>query len=382
MTGHARLSASAAHRWMACPGSVAPGGVAGRDAALGTLAHSIAAKCFDEDASPSDFLCHKETIDGHEVEVDLEMVEGVQAYIDEADRDEHPSDAVWWEHPLTEALRRLHPDLGGTADRVRYRAADKTLCVTDFKYGAGKYVEAEGNPQLKVYALGAMLSIDQPVAEVEVKIVQPRFEGAKPVRSWKFRAVDIVDFSADLIAAAEATRQPDPPRAAGAHCTFCQKAKDCPELERKHHALVAADFADLSSVAPEKLATALTDIPLLKQRIKAIEEHAYQLACGGTAIPGFKLVEKRPVRKWKSEGEVVMWAQSQAVDPWAPRELLSPAQLEKVLADALPRGKKQNAKTALEPFVEKVSSGLALVPEHDDRPPAKQITAADFSVLA
>jgi hypothetical protein len=219
------------------------------------------------------------------------------------------------------------------------------------------------------------------VTQVEVTIVQPRFEGARPIRSWKFPAPQILDFAHDIQVAAQATRLPDAPLVAGDHCRFCPAAATCPELERKQHALLAAEFAGVPALTPAQLGTALVAIPQVKERIKAIEEYAYQQALNGVEIPGFKLVDKRPVRKWKSEGEVAMWAQSLAIDPYAPRELMSPAQLEKKLAETAPRGKKKEAGRVLDPFVEKVSSGTALVPMTDDRAPAKVVNADDFAVV-
>ena len=274
--------------------------------------------------------------------------------------------------------------MGGTADFVRYRPAARHLRVCDFKYGQGVFVEVEGNPQLKKYAVGAMLEVNQPVDEVEVLIVQPRFEGAQPVRSFTFKAIELLDFIADLKEAAERTRQPDAPLVAGEHCKFCPASRDCPELERRSHALVAAQFGPVSvfgSYRPEELAKALADIPLVKERIKAIEEFAYQEAMRGADVPGYKLVEKRPTRKWKSEDVVRMWCEQQAISPYAEPEILSPAQLEKRLGENAPRGKKKEAGKVLEPLIEKVSSGYALVPESDDRPPAKRIEATAFDLL-
>ena len=385
MSAHARLSASAAHRWMACPASVrlseGQDRKASEHAAKGTFAHSIAAECLTHDASPSDFFLKRDTVDGFTVECDLEMVDAVRLYVDEIEADHQAGDEGWIEHDVTPALKTIDPDMGGTADYIRYRKADKSLRVFDFKYGAGVYVEADDNAQLKIYALGAMLAVKAPVAEVEVTIVQPRYEGAQPVRSWKFPARDIIEFSADVEDAARRTNIPNAPVVPGDHCTFCPARRTCPELEKRQHALMAAEFADLSRIAPEELGKALVSVAQVKERIKAIEEYAYEIACRGIKVPGFKLVDKRPVRKWKSEGEVALWAQEKAIEPWAPRELLSPAQMEKKVAEGLPRGQKKGAAKAIEHLVEKVSSGFALVAEADDRPPAKLVTADDFAVV-
>jgi len=380
---HARLSASAAHRWLHCPGSIklsegAPDSTS-IHAAAGTYAHSIAAACLDGNLKPGTWLGKKETVDGHEITCDQEMVDAVQVYLDDIAEDAQIGDINKAEMPLLAALQQIDPDLGGTADYVRYRPSTKHLRVMDFKFGSGMYVEADDNDQAKIYGLGALLALNVPVKEVEVGIVQPRFEGAKPVRTWVFPVKDILDFVADVREAADKTRLPDPPLAAGDWCKFCKAARTCPELEKQQHALTAVEFGTITDY--KQLSQALISVPLIKERIKAIEEFAYTEAQAGRfgEEHGFKLVDKRPARKWKSEGDVIEWAQANAVDPYAPREILSVAQLEKKLGESAPKGKKKEAGKVLEPFVEKISSGTVLVPVSDDRAPAKRISAEDFT---
>jgi hypothetical protein len=214
-----------------------------------------------------------------------------------------------------------------------------------------------------------------------VTIVQPRFEGAAPVRSEKFRAVDLLDYLADIQEAAERTRLPNPPLKAGDHCGFCAKARTCPELEKRQHALITADFGAVLPYDVKALALALTDVPLAKLRIKALEEFAYAEATRGVDIPGWKIVDKVAHRQWKSEGDLIMWAEKAALDPFKPREVISPAQMEEKIKATAPRGKKKEAAAVLEPMVEKISSGTVLVPVGDKRPPAKMIAAVDFPAL-
>jgi hypothetical protein len=76
-----------------------------------------------------------------------------------------------------------------------------------------------------------------------------------------------------------------------------------------------------------------------------------------------------------------MWAEKAALDPFKPREVISPAQMEEKIKATAPRGKKTEAVRVLEPMVEKISSGTVLVPCGDKRPPAKTIAAVDFPAL-
>jgi hypothetical protein len=237
---------------------------------------------------------------------------------------------------------------------------------------------------MKLYALLCLfelLDLGYIAEEVEVTIVQPRFEGAAPVRSEKFRAIELLEYLADIHEAAERTRLPNPPLVAGDHCGFCPKARTCPELEKRQHALIATDFGPIAKYDVAALAIALGNVSLVKQRIKAIEEFAYTEAQRGIEIPGYKLVDKIAHRAWKSEGEMILWAESIALDPFKPREVISPAAMEAKLKETAPRGKKAGAAALLEPFVERISSGTALVPVTDKRPPAKQIAAQDFPAL-
>jgi len=371
---HARLSASAAERWMNCPGSVklAEGtpGTTSFAAAQGTYAHSLGAVRLD----PAMWLGKKVVIDGHEIECDQEMVDGVQLYLDTIA--ELQLDQSWVELSVTEALRKWDIDLGGTADYATYSPTRKLLRVVDFKYGAGTFVDADDNKQLKVYALGALLAIGAAVDVVEVYIVQPRYEGAAPVRKEVFPAWDLMEFAGSIAEAAKATRQPKAPLKAGSWCakTFCPNARTCPELEGMQHALVAQEFSAVVSLDPKALSAALASIPLVKERIKAIEEFAYTQAQAGLQIPGYKLVDKKGRRHWTNENAVIEWAKARAIEPFEKPELKSPAQLEK--------GLKKPEKTELAAFTAVVSSGTVLVPESDARQPiSKMVTVDDFDVI-
>ena len=379
-TDHARCSASSAERWMHCAGSV---GLAGQSpqttsfaAAQGTLAHAIAARCLSPayDMAPVAWLGYKALIEGHEIECDAEMVDGVQLYIDTIN--DLKLDRSWVEMSLADALQKWHGDLGGTADYVTYSPQKKLLRVVDFKYGAGVFVDADDNKQLKVYALGAMLTVNVPVDFVEVYIVQPRYEDAEPVRKEGFPAYDLMEFAGDIAEAAEATRQPNAPLTPGSWCakTFCPNARTCPALEGMQHALMKQEFSTIVPADPKALGQLLTAVPLVKERIKAIEEFAYMQATAGTAIPGFKLVEKRGRRQWTDEPAVMKWAKDRAIEPYEEPELKSPAQLEK--------GLKKAEKAELAQFTVSVSSGTALVPDTDVRPAvSKQITVDDFTAI-
>lgn len=350
-------------------------------AAEGTFAHHIGTGCLVTGIEPSEYLGSKGVVDGHEILCDEAMVEGVTLYVDTARK--FKLDQEWMELSLHKALRTLDPDLGGTADYVTYSPNLRLLRVFDFKYGAGVYVSAEDNRQLKNYALGAMLAIEAkgwaafPIQYVEVYIVQPRYEGADPVRVEKFAASDLLDFIGDMLTAAKATRQPNAPVTAGPWCkkTFCPAAAVCPALEKMQHALVAASAPSVvAMIDPVWLGKAMAEIPLAEERIKAIRELAYQQALSGVVIPGWKIVDKKPRRVWTEPDAVIAWAKGRAIEPFEDPKLKSPAQMEK--------GLKAADKRELAVWTAKVSSGTTLVPLADPRQPVtRAVTAADFPLL-
>lgn len=376
---HARLSASAAHRWFYCHGSVRLSeGLPNKSsaaAAEGTLAHDIAARCLVTGASPDGALNRVAEIDGYKVTCDKEMVEGVQFYLDAIAADAKKGDETAVEFDLTPPLVKIHPDLGGVADFVRWRPKTKSLRVVDLKYGAGHLVSTEGNKQLLLYALGALLAVGKPAKEVTVTIVQPRIEHEEGrVRDWTFPAQDLLDFAADAEENASRTQDVNAPLVPGAsQCQWCPARHKCPALEEKQHALVAAEFKEMAPYDPQALAKALDTIPLVEARIKAIREFAYAEAERGNVVPGYKLVAKRGTRKWIDDVAVRAWCETRGVEPFEEPKMRSPAQVEKECT--------KDQKKELADMTLTVSSGHALVPESDKRPAAHLALATDFAVI-
>ncbi len=385
MSQHAKLSASAAHRWMACPGSVRLSeglpDSSSEAAAAGTVAHDLAARCLLDPqggAFLNDEVGRVITQDGYKITIDAEMVDAVRLYLDALAASKQPDDVDWVEVDLTPHLKTIDPSLGGTADHVRFRPATRHLFVTDFKYGAGVLVNPEGNKQLRMYALGALLDAESRgafVKTIAVRVVQPRIEHEDScVREETFHAAELLSFVADVQRAAEATRDPDAPLVAGeAQCKWCPAKHICPELEKRQHALTAVEFTEIKPYDPATLAHALASFPLVEARIKAVREFAYAEAERGNPPPGWKLVSKRGVRRWVDEESVRTWAEAKAVDPFEEPKMKSPAQLEKEL--------NKDQKKELGEMTVTVSSGHTLVPETDKRPAVHLALASEFALI-
>lgn len=384
---HAKLSASSAERWLSCPGSVALSeglpNVSSSYAAQGTAAHYIAAEeQRSQRLAAQRWLGKTALVEGHEVALDEDLADAVQEFLDYIVANEKPGDEWFVEQSFTDAMKRLHPQLGGSTDRVMWRASERLLRVYDYKHGAGVPVEVDDNKQLRYYALGALLANSQWNAEdVELVIAQPRCEHeAGRIRSWRFKAFDLVEYAADLIEGAKRTEEFGadlvPSKKA---CKFCPaaSANKCPAVEKATHALIAADFTTVAPerYSPEQIAEFLRMAPLVEARISAVREFAYQRACAGDNFPGWKLVEKRATRKWKDE-EAATKMLGQIPGAMKEPEIRSPAQIEKML------GKKKFAQYAeAHDLVVKESSGVTLAPVDDPRPPAQVAQLTDFAVL-
>lgn len=371
------------HRWAVCPGSVAlsrtaPEQPASADAEAGTLAHEKGATWLQTNVRP-DF--------GD----DDEMMEAVRLYVDTVWMDfAQRATKLFIEHKFD--LSSIHPGMFGTADAVIVTAygcaghgkTKRKLYVYDFKYGAGVYVSVEDNPQLKYYALGALMTLPEVAAiggveEVELVIVQPRCAGEdnKKVRRQVLPVEDLYMFAAELKAAAEATEDPNAPLVSGDHCRWCPALILCPEVERARNEAAAEEFApkaqtfEQAASNPVDLSRLLKMVPRLKAWCEAVDRFAYAEAMAGRPVPGFKLVDKRPVRKIVDEGPVIdMLKVVGGTDEqiYTTPKLRSPAQLEENFP---------NLKQWLQTYIEKKSSGKVLVPDTDDREPASIRTAAD-----
>lgn len=381
---HAELSASGAERWMTCTGS--PTLIRGLPnhssefAAQGSAAHWVAAECLRNfGVKPAFWKGKTALVEGFEIEMDAEFVEHVQEYLDDINAYRQEGDFEFIEQSFTEAMKKLHPKFGGSADYVNFRPSTRRLRVEDLKFGAGVAVEVDDNKQLKYYALGALLTNAMFNAdEVEIRIAQPRCEHeAGRFRSYVFPAMELLDYAADLIEAAQETE--DFTRAklvpSKKACRFCPAAaaNKCSAITEQTHAIVAQGFdvIDPERYSVDQIAEFLKKLPLVETRIKAVREFAYQEMLKGREIPGFKIVAKRATRRWIDEQAAYDMLRG-VEDAFTKPEVKSPAQVEKVL------GKKKFAAIEAE-LVDKSSSGFTLVEDSDPRPPAAVAQLSDFS---
>lgn len=268
------------------------------------------------------------------------------------------------------------PEGFGTGDVLII--GDGTLEVVDLKYGKGVPVSAEGNSQMRLYALGAL---DQygflyDIERVRMTIVQPRLDNL---------STDEVS-SDNLLKWAEEEVKPkalmawngDGEFVAGDHCRFCRAKAVCKARADHNLKMAMYDFRSPDLLTHEEIGQILHKAEELKRWAKDVQDYALvQAEEHGAKFSGWKLVEGRSNRKYTDEKAVKDRLLSSGYvedEIFKPREVLGISAMEKTI------GKKKFAEL-LEGLVIKPSGKPTLVPESDKRPELNSIDSAieDFS---
>lgn len=374
---HSPIGASAAGRYLNCPASVKashkiedPGSIWTEE---GTVAHHIAEQCLERDEDAWEYLG-----DGYgAVTVDQEMADAVQMYLD------HCRTLMVVDNCQTFLEERfsvdtVHPLLFGTVDFAALHWIDRRLHVVDFKYGAGIAIDATENPQGRIYALGVIAELNlrrqfpfhdengntqkiEPIQDVTITIVQPRaYHEDGSIRSETLSLSELNDWEFDvLIPGIEKVKQGDEFNS-GPWCRFCPNKPHCEQLKVDVLPLWHSMFdVNPNQVTDEQLSEFLSTRERYSMLDKAMVAEATRRLSKGVDIEGFKLVQSRTDRQWKSgadEMAELIWGDHD--DLFKPRVFKSPAQIEKL-------GK--NAKDFVKNWSFKPQGGFTIAPEDDNR---------------
>lgn len=289
------------------------------------------------------------------------------------------------------------PEGFGTCDCVMI--GGDTLSITDYKHGKGVPVSATGNPQMRLYALGALKRyapiFGDTIKKVRMTIDQPRLDRystdiitVEELRAWgeSIKPIARKAFSGlgEFVP--------------GDHCRFCRGAALCGARADVNSAL--EDFKDCipagtvkpGEFVPQEAAhigphgrevhPLLSDAEIgdllirgqhLIQWYKDLEEYATKALLDGKPIPGWKLVAGRSNRTFTDQDAAIQAVIAAGYDEALvyDREPKTLTELEKLM------GKTEFAEK-IGRFVVKPMGKPTLAPASDKREPYKP-AAADFA---
>jgi hypothetical protein len=361
MANHAYLSASASHRWMACPPSArlcAQEEDRTSDYAIqGSCAHELAQYLVEkalgrECQDPTENLTY----------YNGEMQEAVEAYRDFVLEQIAAAKALC-KDPLVCVEQILDYSKWvqrgyGTGDCVI--VADGVLHIIDLKFGVGILVEADHNSQLMCYALGALDTFGclYDFDRVRMSIFQPRRDN---VDTWETSKEELLRWADEVLApTAKLAYKGEGEFRAGDHCQFCKVKATCRKRAEYAMELAKFDFTDPPTLDEEEIAAILPQIDTLAAWAEDVKAWALQQALSGVTYPGFKLVEGRSNRKYSDEAAVAAIVTKAGYDPYEKRLLGITAMTRQL-------GKKK-FEELLNGLVVKPQGKPVLVPETDKRP--------------
>lgn len=377
MPKHALLSASGAHRWLECPPSArleeSFEGRPSDSAKEGTLAHAIAeAKVRNMLIDPLPKRSFNKILKDftnnsmYQKEMDA-LTDEYAEYIREIMLSYTQKPYIAVEVKLN--LSTYIPEGLGTADCIIISGND--LHIIDLKYGKNVPVSAEDNPQLKIYALGAVgeYELFYDIQSIHMHIFQPRNKNGGG--TFTTNVQELKAWGESIRPTVKMAYMGLGEQKAGPWCGFCKAKPICQKHAEKCRELAKLDFKKPELLSREEIGQILQTAKDVASWAKALEEYALSEVLKGNDVPGWKAVEGRKTRVWTDMDMVFKKLTSSGVSEeilWT-KSPLTLAQVEKEI------GKKEF--NALVGDMVTTSTGKpTLVPDSDKRESIK-IKAAD-----
>lgn len=335
---HALLSASASSRWLNCTPSVRleeqfPD-VTTEFAEEGTLAHEIGElklrKYYVEPMSMRTFNTRLNKMKKQELYQD-EMLRHTDTYLEYL----KGITLALTTTPYVAVEKRInysdYAEEGfGTVDCMII--ASDTLYVTDFKYGKGVPVSAEDNPQMKLYALGALTeySFLYPIKRIKLAIIQPRLNS---ISEFELTAEELLAWGEEIKPIAKKAFAGEGEFVPGEHCKFCKAKAQCRARADQYTAL--EDFKQMKPplLSNEEVGQVLEKAISIESWVKALKEYALVESLKGVEISGWKAVEGRGSRSFTDLDAAFAHLKENGIDEALlyDRVPLTVPQIEKVL---------------------------------------------------
>lgn len=367
---HALLSASGAHRWLVCTPSAKleeqfPDSTS-EAAKEGTLAHELAELKVRHYFYTTDFGRKKYTTRVNKLKKEDLWKDEMERYTDEYLDVLRVTALGLGAPPYVAIEQRMDlsdwiPEGFGTADCVMVYGG--TVHVFDFKYGKGVQVDAEQNPQMMLYALGAYRAYKMlyPIAQIKMTIIQPRIDH---ISEWTCTLEELLTFGEEArskaMLAMEGKGDYHPDEKA---CRFCRAKAQC-RARSDHNVKKAFNIGELPPlISAEEAGKRLLELQDVVKYQKDLQDWALSECLAGKDVPGWKAVEGRSTRDWTDMDDAFDKLIKTGITPEEmlyEKKPLTLAQVEKLI------GKKEFQDTVGE-FVVKKSGKPTLVKESDKR---------------
>lgn len=360
MGNHAILSASSSHRWLHCLPSARLElefeNTSGEAAKAGTAAHELS----EHKLKKALHIRSKRPVSEYDSDEMEECTDDYVAFIMEQVELARKSCT----DPIVLIEQRLDfscyvPDGFGTGDCVII--SDDRLHIVDFKYGIGVLVDAENNPQMKLYALGALEIYDSlyDIKEVSMTIFQPRREN---VSTWTLPVEELKAWAEEeLKPKAAKAYQGEGEYIPGPWCTFCRASIKCRARADEKLKLAQKEFKMPPLLTDSEIEEILNIIPDLTKWAGEITAYATDAAVNhGKEWSGFKVVEGRSVRKYKDEDTVAQKAVENGYKDIYRKSLIPLTEMQKLMG-------KTKFEEILGSLIVKPPGKPTLVPKTDKR---------------
>lgn len=370
---HATLSASAAQRWMACPPSVmATKGMpdtTSEYAEEGTAAHEVAEYKLRWNLGEKSIAPPSTgKFDADEIDRYTDVYAYYVSDVFETLRKKCPDAILLIEQRLD--FSDYVPDGFGTGDAVII--ADDVMQICDLKYGKGIRVAADNNPQMMLYALGAlnMYGCLYDIKTVRLAIIQPRLDN---ISEWEISVEDLYKWAeTELKPKAQLAAKGEGEFSAGEHCRFCKLKATCRKRAERMLELAKYDFAPPAELSETEISAVMKIAADLAKWADDVFAYAQAQAINnGVHWDGYKIVEGRSNRKFTDEKKVadICREQGYQLSQIYKTTLIGITDMEKLMG-------KKRFREILSDFVTKPKGKLTLVPITDKR--EEVVTISDF----
>lgn len=319
MAEHSLLSASGAHRWSQCPASIQftkdMPDKPSADAEQGTRVHELCAWMLKQYLDSHHCINHQQ-IEQPEFDYDQDSIDCATEYVYFIAQQIQQNDTVLIEQRVDFSEAIGVPDSFGTADCII--VGNGRIHICDYKNGVGVKVDAHNNPQMMLYAIGALHEFEDvydDIQSVSMTIIQPHIHNISTHADFSVEQLrHVMDVTFKPIAQKAISGSDD--FNAGDWCRFCKGRTKC-RCHAEQFKLIVDSFENKKpdELTDDEITEVLTKIDAMVSWAKEIKEFAVECAQRGHQWQGFHLASKS-TRKFTSESAVAEALRQGGIEPY------------------------------------------------------------------